>query len=311
MISLQAYMDKQGVDAAVLDQLGVRSGVEKLYASLTPKSDIREVNLISSQIQGLILTAINDGNNFVQINLATKSTGEEQAEEVEPDVNEEDIILRPTYIRGTKIEASISGTANVHKIIGNLEVDPIYTVKSVTAKEMKIRPTAPYITSTLQQAASSKLGLNPKITMQIAQKLYEGVEINGQNQALITYMRTDSVTISKDALASIKSYIDNKFPEYNFDGIRTYKSRSKNAQEAHEAIRPTNPLLSPEQLKSSIEPRLLKVYDLIWRQAIASQMADEIREITTFELANDIDNRFTGSHTQTVFLGHKALWRNN
>ena len=309
MISLENYINKQGLRIEILDNLGIRADIEILYNQLTPKSDPRQVNLISSQIQGLILSRINKDNPFVQVNLALKPSDEEVEELVEPDVNENDIMLRPTYIRGSKIETNITGTDNVHKIIENLEIDPIYTVKSVTAKEIKIKPTAPFITSTLQQAASSKLGMNPKITMQIAQKLYEGVEINGQNQALITYMRTDSVTISKDALASIKSYIDSEFPDYNYDGIRTYKSRSKNAQEAHEAIRPTNPLLAPSKLKSLIEPRLFKVYDLIWRQTIASQMADEIREITTFELVNDIDNRFTGSHTQTIFLGHKALWR--
>ena len=302
-------MKKQGLRIEILDNLDIRADIESLYNQLTPKSDPREVNLVSSQIQGLILERVNKNNPFVHINLALKLSEDEVEEKSEPDVNEDDIMLRPTYIRGTKIESNITGTDNIHKIIENLALNPIYTVKSVTAKEMRIKPTAPFITSTLQQAASSKLGMNPKITMQIAQKLYEGVEINGQNQALITYMRTDSVTISKDALSSIKSYIDAEFPEYNYDGIRTYKSRSKNAQEAHEAIRPTNPLLAPSKLKSLIEPRLLKVYDLIWRQTIASQMADEIREITTFELANEIDNRFTGSHTQTIFLGHKALWR--
>jgi DNA topoisomerase I len=250
-------------------------------------------------------------NPFIELHQYDKSEADFVLENPETESIAEagSVILKPIVVKGKKLlPENLSSADSVSSTVHDLENDLIYTVIDIAKKQMSIKPKAPFTTSTLQQAASSKLGSNPKITMQIAQKLYEGVELDGKSTALITYMRTDSVTLSKDATENIKEFIAKTYPKFQFDGNRIYKSKSKNAQEAHEAIRPTNVTLTPESIKGKIEPRLWKVYDLIWKQTVSSLMADEVREITTFTLENSEKSQFNGSSTQTIFLGWKAVY---
>jgi DNA topoisomerase I len=149
------------------------------------------------------------------------------------------------------------------------------TISKVNKKERKRQPTAPFITSTLQQEAARKLGFATKRTMQVAQQLYEGVDIGEGPTGLITYMRTDSVTLAQEALAEIRDCIQQRYGKENLpDAVRTYKTKTKNAQEAHEAIRPTSILRIPEAIKQHLTPEQNKLYDLIWKRTIASQMID-------------------------------------
>ena len=151
------------------------------------------------------------------------------------------------------------------------------TVTKLTEKQRKRRPAAPFITSTLQQEAARKLGFSTRKTMQIAQQLYEGMSVEGTVQGLITYMRTDSVQLSQLALEEIRNSISENFgaelvpEEPNF-----YKGKSKNAQEAHEAVRPVNALLTPQIVKSSLDSDQNKLYGLIWKRAMACQMIDAL-----------------------------------
>jgi len=160
-------------------------------------------------------------------------------------------------------------------------------VVSVTRKEMKRNPAPPFTTSTLQQEASRKLGFSAKKTMSTAQKLYEGVAIGeGGTVGLITYMRTDSVNLSAQALKEAHDLISAAYgKEYALAKPRFYKNKSKNAQEAHEAIRPTYLDKTPSELKKFLTPDLFKLYELIWKRTVACQMAEALLDQTSVDIA--------------------------
>ncbi|HSN23809.1 MAG TPA: type I DNA topoisomerase, partial [Methylomicrobium sp.] len=146
-------------------------------------------------------------------------------------------------------------------------------VAKLEKKQQKRNPAPPFTTSTLQQEAARKLGFTTKRTMMVAQQLYEGIDIGGETAGLITYMRTDSVNLSVEAVAEMREMIaENYGPENVPKEPRVFKTKSKNAQEAHEAIRPTYPRYQPNQVKSYLSDEQFKLYDLIWKRAIACQM---------------------------------------
>ena len=161
-----------------------------------------------------------------------------------------------------------------------------WRVSAITRKEATQRPSPPFTTSTLQQAASSRLRMTPQRVMRVAQRLYEGVALGGGVQeGLITYMRTDSLTLSEKALAEAEDFIGRTYgPDYT-DGPRRYKTKSKGAQEAHEAIRPTVMSRTPEDVASFLDSDELAVYRLIWNRAIASQMTPAKLDKTAVDLS--------------------------
>ncbi|KAA3613594.1 MAG: type I DNA topoisomerase [Calditrichaeota bacterium] len=147
------------------------------------------------------------------------------------------------------------------------------TVDNIDKKQRKRSPAPPFITSTLQQDASRKFGFSAKRTMRIAQQLYEGIDVGSGEEGLITYMRTDSVNMAQQALNEIRSFINSEYGKENCpDKPNFYKTKSKNAQEAHEAVRPTSVNLTPESIKKHLSTDQLKLYGLIWKRAVASQM---------------------------------------
>jgi DNA topoisomerase-1 len=163
-----------------------------------------------------------------------------------------------------------------------------YVVDTVEAKPVKRNPGPPFTTSTLQQAASSKLGFSASRTMQIAQKLYEGVDIGGETVGLITYMRTDGVQMAPEAIdAARKAIVDQFGQRYMPEKARFYSTKAKNAQEAHEAIRPTDFNRSPDRVRQYLDADQLRLYDLVWKRGIASQMASAEIERTTAEITAD------------------------
>ncbi|EYS91927.1 DNA topoisomerase I [Bartonella bacilliformis str. Heidi Mejia] len=187
-----------------------------------------------------------------------------------------------------------------------------YCTLSVEAKPTKRNPSPPFTTSTLQQASSSKLGFSASRTMQIAQKLYEGVEMNGETAGLITYMRTDGVQMAPEAIDSARRAISNSFGNnYLPEKPRFYSTKAKNAQEAHEAIRPTDFKRHPDQVRNFLDNDQAKLYELIWKRAIASQMRSAEIERTTVEIKavqeeNYANLRATGSVTR--FDGFIAVY---
>ena len=159
-----------------------------------------------------------------------------------------------------------------------------FKIESVDKKPTKRNPYPPFTTSTLQMDASRKLGFSAKQTMQIAQKLYEGVDIGDEFAGLITYMRTDGVQIIPEAVGHIRDVISSIYGRNYTPFAREYKSKAKNAQEAHEAVRPTDPRRTPEKVKKYLDREQAALYDLIWKRAIASQMASAEMEQTTVNI---------------------------
>ncbi|CAH1654051.1 DNA topoisomerase 1 [Hyphomicrobiales bacterium] len=188
-----------------------------------------------------------------------------------------------------------------------------FQVVSVEAKPAKRHPQPPFTTSTLQQEASRKLGLAPARTMQIAQKLYEGVEIGGETVGLITYMRTDGVDMAPEAIASTRSVIGQEFGDrYVPAQPRKYSVKAKNAQEAHEAVRPTDLSRLPADVRRYLDADQARLYDLIWTRTIASQMESATFERTTVDIAAKVgarvlDLRATGQ--VVVFDGFLKLYQ--
>jgi DNA topoisomerase-1 len=160
-----------------------------------------------------------------------------------------------------------------------------FTVAAVDARPAKRHPYAPFTTSTLQQEASRKFGFAPAHTMRIAQRLYEGIDIGGETLGLITYMRTDGVDIAEEAIAAARRVIETDYgSQYLPASPRRYQTKAKNAQEAHEAIRPTDLACRPGEIKSFLEPDQAKLYELIWLRTIASQMESAELERTTVDI---------------------------
>ncbi len=175
---------------------------------------------------------------------------------------------------------------------GKLRVD------KVEKKQRKRNPAPPFTTSTLQQEAARKLGFGAQRTMRTAQRLYEGIDVGAGQVGLITYMRTDSVTLSNDALEEIRGFIAEKFGENNLpDTPRQYKTKSKNAQEAHEAIRPTSAGNEPFKIKQHLGDDEFRLYSLIWKRTMACQMIHATLDTVSIDLACGSDNGFraTGS----------------
>ena len=160
-----------------------------------------------------------------------------------------------------------------------------FIIQKVTKKEQRRNPAPPFITSTLQQEAARKLGYSARKTMTIAQQLYEGVAIKGEDEVgLITYMRTDSVRIAKDGLTAVRSFIEKSFGKnYLPEKPRLYKTK-KQAQDAHEAIRPTLPLQKPQDIKDSLTPEQYKLYNLIFNRFVACQMAQALLDKTSVDI---------------------------
>jgi len=183
-----------------------------------------------------------------------------------------------------------------------------FNISDIQKKQAKQQPAAPFITSSLQMDASRKLGFTARKTMQVAQKLYEGIEVDGEPVGLITYMRTDSIALSDDALADMRSYIKSTWGnDYLPAKPRVFKSKSKNAQEAHEAIRPTSTARTPDAMRSVLDVDGHKLYSLIWKRALASQMSPAILDQVRVDItSDDLTLRATGS--VLAFAGFRTLY---
>jgi len=186
------------------------------------------------------------------------------------------------------------------------------TIKKVEKKKRKRNPTAPFITSTLQQEAARKLGFTAQRTMRTAQQLYEGIEIGGTTAGLITYMRTDSVNLAQEALDEIREVIRERYGSDNLpDEPRTYKTKSKNAQEAHEAIRPTSAERVPESIKEFLSKEQYKLYDLIWKRTVSSQMMHATIDTVAADLgpADNDAIMFRANGSTIVHPGFMAVYQ--
>ena len=210
---------------------------------------------------------------------------------IEADVskNEQPFTSRLVSYKGEKVEQfSFENEASARDVEKTLleAAGGELNVVSVTKRQRRRNPAAPFTTSTLQQEASRKLGFNTQRTMRVAQKLYEGIELPGEGQVgLISYMRTDSVTLADVALAEIRDMIAERYGKENVpDEPRVFKTKSKNAQEAHEAIRPTSVAHVPDEIRGSLDEDQYKLYSLIWKRTMACQMVPAVFDTVAIEM---------------------------
>ena len=221
------------------------------------------------------------------------------------------INARLALYEGNKVDKlDIKNEKEAEKIYGEIK-NSKFTVGTITKKETKRNPYPAFTTSTMQIESSRKLGLSVNQTMRTAQKLYEGTEIKGETTGLITYMRTDSVVMSNDAINQIRNFVtDNYGSNYLPEKPRIYKSKAKNAQEAHECIRPTNINQTPKDIKQYITNEEFKLYEIIWQRAISSQMASAILDQVAVDIVNEdkkISLRANGSTIK--FLGMYKIYQ--
>ncbi|MBI4244573.1 MAG: type I DNA topoisomerase [Planctomycetes bacterium] len=204
--------------------------------------------------------------------------------------------------------ADINNGKEANKIAEELRKLP-FKVAQVQAKERQDRPYSPFTTSLLQQRASTELGFTSKRTMMIAQRLYEGIELGEGPIGLITYMRTDSVRVSDIAMTQVRNFIKDSYPKpYLPDQPNIYKARAKLVQGAHECIRPTDPARSPESIKKYLAEEQYKLYDLIWRRFIASQMTPAVYNVTEVQIkAGRFDFNVRGRELK--FDGYYKVYR--
>ena len=265
-------------------------------------------------------------SKLLQNKIKSKSAGRVQSvalrlivnreREIEAFISEEYWHIHGTFKAGTsQVEAELTKYQGKKLEITN-EADAMSHVNALAApfiidkiekKNRKKSPKPPFITSTLQQEASSKLGFNARKTMSTAQKLYEGVKVGGSEVGLITYMRTDSTKLSDVFVGETKDYLKKQFGD-NFIGSGKHDGKkSKNAQEAHEAIRPSSVMRTPESIKSYLKADEFKLYKLIWERAVASLMADATVEATAIDIKSG-DYTFRANGQILVFDGYLKVY---
>ena len=220
---------------------------------------------------------------------------------------------RLTQFLGEKVEQfTITTAARADEVRGALNQAAAgnLTVANVDRKQRKRNPAPPFTTSTLQQEAARKLGFGAQRTMRVAQRLYEGMDFGEGPIGLITYMRTDSVNLAVEAVREIRSTIARLYgAEALPDAPRTYRTKSKNAQEAHEAVRPTSPSHTPEQLAGKLDGDELKLYTLIWRRAVASQMEAAVFDTVAVDLEAGEGHAFRANGSTLITPGFLAVYR--
>jgi DNA topoisomerase-1 len=238
---------------------------------------------------------------------------------IEADVSkdEQPFVSRLVSYGGDKVEQfsfeNEEQAREVEKTILDAASGELTTV-SVTKRQRRRNPAAPFTTSTLQQEASRKLGFNTQWTMRVAQKLYEGIELPGEgNVGLISYMRTDSVTLAGVAVDEIRDVIAERYgPENVPEEAREFKNKSKNAQEAHEAIRPTSVARTPDSLKEALDEDQFRLYSLIWKRTMACQMVPAVFDTVAVEFAAGdpgAGHRFRANGSVLVEPGFMAVYK--
>jgi len=238
---------------------------------------------------------------------------------IEADVskNEQPFVSRLVSYKGEKVEQfSFENEASAREVEKTLleAAGGEFTVLSVNKRQRRRNPTAPFTTSTLQQEASRKLGFNTQRTMRVAQKLYEGIELPGEGLVgLISYMRTDSVTLADVAVAEIRDMIAERYGKKNVpDEPRVFKTKSKNAQEAHEAIRPTSVAHIPDEIRGSLDEDQYKLYSLIWKRTMACQMVPALFDTVAIEMAagdEQLGHRMRANGSVLVEPGFMAVYQ--
>jgi DNA topoisomerase-1 len=282
---LEAMKNPRQIDDALVDAYLARRALDYLVGfTLSPVLWRKLPGARSAgRVQSVALRLVCDRENEIEIFKPREYWSVEVT--LEPP-NGGRFIARVVGLDGKKVgRLDIPDEATAKRVEAALKSGD-YRVTSIEAKPVRRNPPPPFTTSTLQQEASRKLGFAAARTMQVAQRLYEGLEIGGETVGLITYMRTDGVQIASEAIAATRKVIGSQYGErYLPEKPRFYQTKAKNAQEAHEAIRPTDLSRRPEQVARMLEHDQARLYELIWKRTIASQMQSAELERTTAEIA--------------------------
>jgi DNA topoisomerase I len=219
---------------------------------------------------------------------------------------------RLTHYQNEKLQQfTVTQHDQAHKIKDELiqQAKGYLCVTQIEKKQRKRKPSPPFITSTLQQEAARKLGFTARKSMMVAQQLYEGIDIGTGTVGLITYMRTDSVNLANEAIEEIREFISKRYGKDNCPAApRVYKTKSKNAQEAHEAIRPTSIKRTPEMVQESLTSDQFKLYSLIWQRTVASQMEDAIMDTVAVDFSCGEGNTFRANGSTVTFRGFLSVY---
>ncbi len=310
-------LDEEGMNRVVFSEItknGVLNGIANVRSLDMDLVNSQEGRRKIDRIMGFKLSKL------LQKKIRAKSAGRVQSVALLMIVIREKEILAFIPVEYWKMFASVDEKLldyvhNNDKVVKE-EIDVLYdkllssnntlTVSDIKTRKRELKPKKVYTTSTFQQDAINRLGYNAKRTMMIAQRLYEGVEVAGELTGLITYMRTDSTRLSEDFVSDAKTYIDK---EYGADYLGNYKqAKSKNAQDAHEGIRPTNLKYSPKRLKNILDEEQLKVYTLIWNRTIAALMSNAKTTSYTYILSSDVNVDFKTTNTIVDFDGFRKLY---
>jgi len=281
---LDAFKEPRDIDAPLVEAYLARRALDYLVGfTLSPVLWRKLPGARSAgRVQSVALRLVCDREAEIE---AFKSEEYWTVEALLATLKGEEFRARLTAIAGRKLDRlDIKDAASANAIKAAIE-GGVFSVASAEKKAVKRNPFPPFATSTLQMDASRKLGFSAKQTMQLAQRLYEGVDIGGETVGLITYMRTDGVTIIPEAINAIRGLIAREYSQrFVAPFVREYKTKAKNAQEAHEAIRPTDITRRPQDVARYLDRDQARLYELIWKRTVASQMASAELEQTTADI---------------------------
>ncbi|MCR4925099.1 MAG: type I DNA topoisomerase [Clostridiales bacterium] len=319
-------LDMQNLNRVTFNEItktGIKNGMDNPHAidvNLVNAQQARRIldRLVGYKLSPFVSQKIRRGLSAGRVQSVAVRLIVDREDEISAFKPEEYWSLDAKFINGRKAfdaafygdetgKVKLNSKEETDKYLARLE-NAEYTVKTVKKGTRTKKPVPPFITSTLQQDASRALGFQAKRTMKVAQELYEGVEVEGIGSiGLITYMRTDSLRISEEARAQGNEFIENKYGKQYLPETPRYFKSSSNAQDGHEAIRPSVPSLTPEQVKSSLTPDQFKIYNLVWKRFMASLMANCIQNTVKAEIeANGCI--FTASGYSIKFDGFTVLY---
>ncbi|HJX62019.1 MAG TPA: type I DNA topoisomerase [Dehalococcoidia bacterium] len=318
----EAFRHPRGIDMQLVDAQQARRVLDRLVGyKLSPVlwKKIRG-GLSAGRVQSVALRLVVEREREIQGFVAQEYWTIEA--EVQREAEPPSFRARLVGVVGKRGKLEIGGQGEADRIVGLLE-GAAYRVASVQKKQQVRRPSPPFITSTLQQEASRRLGFSAQRTMSVAQQLYEGLPLGGEGEVgLITYMRTDSTQVAESAREETRRYIREKFgADFVPPSARVYKKKVKGAQEAHEAIRPTSTFREPEAVHRFLSRDQHRLYTLIWQRMVASQMVDARYDVTTADIEakplRPAQGRPTSggdaylmraTNTQMVFPGYRQLY---
>jgi len=320
----EAFRHPRGIDMQLVDAQQARRILDRLVGYKLSPLLWKKVRggLSAGRVQSVALRLVVEREREIQSFVAQEYWSIEA--ELQPDAPDKSGSFRARLagLAGKRGKLEIGGQAEADRIVALLE-RAAYRVASVQKKQQVRRPSPPFITSTLQQEASRRLGFSAQRTMVVAQQLYEGLPFGGEGEVgLITYMRTDSTQVAESAREETRRYIREKFgADYLPPSGRVYKKKVKGAQEAHEAIRPTSTFREPEALRHFLSRDQYRLYNLIWQRMVASQMADARYDVTTVDIeatplrqaqgrlsSNRDVYLLRATNTQIVFPGYRQLY---